>query len=83
MAMEAFVPGDIRHSELVARVEASDLDLRMPPDSANKPLSPKQIELLKQWITEGAAYDDHWAFRPIVKPEVPAVPIANDANDLN
>lgn len=74
-AIGALVPGDVENSEVVARVESLDPDLRMPPDSANKPLSKTQTALLKQWIAEGAGYDQHWAFRPIAKPAVPA---AND-----
>lgn len=36
----------------------------MPPPSHNKPLSAGQIETLRQWIAEGAAYQSHWAFVP-------------------
>lgn len=68
---EAFLPGDVDHSELVLRIVSPDIELRMPPVEANKPLTPKQIDLLKRWVAEGAQYDDHWAFRKLVKPEVP------------
>lgn len=36
----------------------------MPPPKDHAPLQPKQIALLKQWITEGAKYEAHWAFVP-------------------
>lgn len=82
-AMEALAPGDVHNSPLIARTEASDPDVRMPPDSANKPLSQTQIDLLKQWVAEGAAYDEHWSFRPVVKPEVPALQGAWGQNSVD
>ena len=48
----------------------------MPPAEANKPLNDRQIQLLQQWIAEGAPYEDHWAFRPVQKPAVPSSPDA-------
>ena len=44
----------------------------MPPPSHNKPLSAKQIETLRQWIADGAAYQSHWAFVPPRKAPLPA-----------
>lgn len=71
IAGKAFVPGDSHGSALVERILATDADVRMPPADANKPLTEKQIELLKRWVAEGAQYDDHWAFRRIKTPEIP------------
>jgi hypothetical protein len=34
----------------------------MPPPEAHKKLSPAQIALLRQWVKEGAEYEEHWAF---------------------
>ncbi len=44
------------HSELIRRVTSRDDDKRMPPEG--DPLSAKQIELLRQWIDEGAKWPD-------------------------
>src|SRR5215470_7150535 len=41
------VPGDPAHSELMARVTATDPEARMPYHAA--PLPPDQIELLRRW----------------------------------
>lgn len=56
------VPGRPDESELIRRIEAADDDERMPPASANKPLSPAQIETLRAWVAAGAEYAPHWAF---------------------
>lgn len=61
------VPGHPDESELIARVSSSDPETRMPYHAP--PLSPQQIKLLRQWIKEGAKWEDHWAF---VAPEAAA-----------
>src|SRR4051812_41683079 len=60
--LHAIVPGHAVQSALVERVSASDSTERMPPEG--KPLSPKEIETLKQWIAGGAKWEKHWAFVP-------------------
>jgi hypothetical protein len=51
--------------EVVERIVSHDVDEVMPPPETNKPLSPLQIEKLKQWIKEGTRYQKHWAFEPL------------------
>src|SRR5262245_52057492 len=58
----AIVPGKSSASELVARVLADNPRERMPPAKANKTLAREQIELLRQWIDQGAEWSEHWAF---------------------
>ncbi|MEI8317910.1 MAG: PSD1 and planctomycete cytochrome C domain-containing protein [Planctomycetia bacterium] len=79
----ALVPGSAGTSLLVARVTGSQPPA-MPLD--REPLSVAEIDLLKIWIDDGAVWPetadeadprhraaaDHWAFRPLVKPPVPA-----------
>ncbi len=72
----AISPGEIQDSELIARITSTDEDLLMPPATANKPLSKKQIEQLKKWIASGAAFSNHWAFEPITRSPVPETPAA-------
>jgi len=69
----AVVPGKPEASELVARVTSDDADLRMPPASSGHTLSAEQIDLLRRWVASGAKFDDHWSFRPIVRPDPPQV----------
>ena len=66
------VPGKPDASELMARVTSKDADARMPYHTA--PLPPQQIALLRQWIKEGAKWEDHWAF---VAPKPQALPAVN------
>ena len=44
----------------------------MPPPESHTELKAEDRELLRQWIAQGAKYDTHWAFKPILKPELPA-----------
>lgn len=61
----AIVPNQPDKSLLIQRIESQDKDeLMPPPDSAYK-LTSSQKKLLKQWILEGAEYEDHWAFMPL------------------
>ena len=67
----AIVPGKPEQSELMNRITSTDSSTLMPPVSHKKPLSEKQIELVRQWIKEGAKYESHWAFTPPQKASVP------------
>jgi hypothetical protein len=69
---QAVKPHDPETSELIERITADDPDLRMPPADSGLTLDADKIETLRAWIEQGAAYDQHWSFRPIVRPELPA-----------
>jgi hypothetical protein len=64
------VPGDPAASAIIARI--FDADDPMPPESAHKPLTDAQKEILKRWVAEGAEYKPHWAYAPLVRPVLPA-----------
>jgi hypothetical protein len=66
-------PGNVKLSELVRRVSSEDPDERMPPADSNRQLTPRQIELLRRWVDEGAVWNGHWAFQTLRRPEVPQV----------
>jgi hypothetical protein len=66
------VPGKPELSGIVARAASTDLDERMPPEGRN-PLSPRQVEVLRAWVGAGAAWPEHWAYRPVSQPSPPAV----------
>jgi Protein of unknown function (DUF1553)/Protein of unknown function (DUF1549)/Planctomycete cytochrome C len=72
----AIAPGKPAESELLKRVTSADESKRMPPPSTNKKLSPRQIELLRQWIAEGAVWQRHWAFIAPQRPMTPDVKYA-------
>jgi len=60
--LPAIVPGKPEASEMIARLTTTNEDDRMPKKA--DPLKPEQIELLKQWITSGARWEEHWAYVP-------------------
>ncbi len=55
------------------RINSPDPDLRMPPPVAKKPLTDQQRIILRTWIEQGAAYQQHWAFQPVRRPALPKV----------
>ncbi|MBX3421271.1 MAG: PSD1 domain-containing protein [Pirellulaceae bacterium] len=73
VAAEAIVPGDEAASSLVQRITTQDAELRMPPPGSGKQLSAAEIATLQQWIASGAKFDEHWAFVPPQRPDVPAI----------
>ncbi|MFK7789929.1 MAG: DUF1549 domain-containing protein [Phycisphaeraceae bacterium] len=75
------VPGDPDASPVIDVLVTTKASRKMPPlDSVKKQLTPKQVDILKRWIAQGAEYTDHWAFVKPTKPEVPAVPKGADAS---
>lgn len=60
----AIVSGHPQKSELVARVMSHDPEQRMPPVDSGKKLTDSEIRKLKDWISQGANYQPHWAFVP-------------------
>jgi len=82
----AIVPGNAEKSLLIKAVRGDDPDLQMPP-KGNR-LSDEQIAALETWVKMGApdpriatadqkkwvdTAKGHWAWQPLVKPEVPEV----------
>ena len=82
----AVLPRNSAGSNLYKRITATNGALRMP--LAGAPLPPDRISVIKEWIDSGAdglsapvsrvqttdAVEKHWAYRPPVRPAVPAVP---------
>jgi len=78
----AVLRGKPDESLALQRVTASDLDERMPPQHEGEPFTVAQVALLREWIATGAPAPvderaesdpkEHWAFRPRVRPPVPA-----------
>ena len=69
----AIIPGKPEESELYLRIITKEEDDLMPPPDAKNPMSLEEIERLKQWISEGAPYEDHWAFSPPLKKPIPEI----------
>ena len=58
----AIVPGDAENSGMFQRIVHHDPEYRMPMEK--EPLSKEEIKLIRQWIDEGAKWEDHWAYIP-------------------
>jgi hypothetical protein len=69
----AIVPGHPEQSDMIARITSKDPDEVMPPPKSGKKLSPREIELLTQWIKAGGKYTKHWSYEKPVRPVVPKV----------
>ena len=73
LKLKAFVPGNAEASELVKRIFTDDPQDQMPPPDSHRMLSAAQKQTLKQWIAQGAVYEQHWAYVAPTRPELPAV----------
>jgi len=72
-ALTAIAPGKPEESKLIKRITHKDETLRMPPVDSGRTLAPREIELLTEWIRQGANWQSHWSFIPPVRPALPAV----------
>ncbi|WP_298863559.1 PSD1 and planctomycete cytochrome C domain-containing protein [uncultured Gimesia sp.] len=70
-------PGQPDQSLLFERITSNDPDLVMPPADSGKSLKPSEIQMIKQWIEEGAPWSKHWAY---LKPQSTSVPKVKNQN---
>jgi mono/diheme cytochrome c family protein/cytochrome c553 len=84
------LPGKSADSPLLNRVASGDPKDRMPP--RDERLTPEQIQVLRAWIDQGAAWPEdpatvahksHWAFKPVVRPEVPKTGVDGARNAID
>ena len=74
---QAIVPHNPSQSEVIQRISSDDPDLRMPPPDARQHLNDAERKLLREWIRQGAEYDLHWSFKPVMPPNVPSTTFPN------
>src|SRR5689334_4760905 len=65
------VPGDPGRSAIVQRVFAA-APRTMPPPHIHKDLTAAQKQTIRQWVAEGAKYEGHWSYQPVLRPAPPA-----------
>ena len=70
---EAIIPGDPLNSTLIERVLSTDSEAIMPPPHSNRSLTQEERDLLKQWVQQGAVYEQHWAFATPIRPLTPPI----------
>jgi hypothetical protein len=71
------VSGKSAESAMIKAILSADPDEQMPPKG--KRISAEQIALLKQWVDEGLAWEEGFAFKkpayePPLKPRMPVLP---------
>ncbi len=69
----AFVAGKPNESEALRRMLSNDPDERMPPPKIGKKPTAAQLELIRQWIVQGAKWSEHWSYVPPARPPVPGI----------
>ncbi|MEO6314155.1 MAG: DUF1553 domain-containing protein [Chitinophagaceae bacterium] len=65
----AIIPGDPEHSEMIRRLTAKDPEERMP--YKHDPLPANEIDVLRNWVKQGAQWGDHWAYVAVQPAAVP------------
>jgi hypothetical protein len=66
-------PGHPERSELLKRVSSANDKERMPPAKSGRKLTPRQTELLRRWVAQGARWQKHWSLTPPGRPPLPRV----------
>ena len=67
------VPGKPAESEMLHRIRSTDPDEVMPKPKHGPPLPVADIALIERWISQGAKWQEHWAFVPPVETPVAAI----------
>ena len=78
----AIVRGNPQESVLLDRVTSNDPVRRMPPGYKGfEKLPQEEIDVLRNWIEQGAPWARHWSFVPPVRPQPPAVDHADSVRN--
>ena len=67
------VKGNPDESEVIWRIETDDTEDLMPPADSELSLTAEEKSKLRQWISDGADWSQHWSFEPVDRPELPEV----------
>jgi hypothetical protein len=70
-------PGHPELSEIMRRITSSDPEVVMPQPEHGPPLPAADVEKIRQWIAQGAPWDEHWSF---VKPQDHPVPSTKNSS---
>jgi hypothetical protein len=70
-------------SSLYLRLTASGAG-KMPPANFLRQPTPQQVEQVREWIAQGAKWQQHWAYAPLAKPVPPkAAPVQWPKNEID
>jgi hypothetical protein len=70
---KVIVKGEPLVSELFSRLVTDEPGKKMPPEKSKKHLTQKEIQLIHDWIEQGAKYEKHWSLIPLKKHDLPKV----------
>lgn len=59
-------PGSPEKSEMFRRITSTNELERMPPVAHGDALEPGEIAIIERWISDGANWEEHWAYEPEV-----------------
>lgn len=76
-------PGNPEESQLWLRLTSTDESEKMPPPSSNQQPTEADLALIKRWIEQGAPWNEHWAFVPPAKAQLPEVGNVWSANSID
>ena len=69
--ISAIVPGSTDESEAWHRIMSDDPDEIMPPPESKKEMTEAEKEIITKWIEQGAKWEGHWSYLPVLKPAIP------------
>ena len=75
------VPGHPEKSEMIARINHKNPEMRMPQE--RDPLKREEIDILTRWIEQGAEWKEHWAYLPPEEPEIPETNSGWETNEID
>tara|TARA_B110000879_G_scaffold77397_1_gene107762 strand:- start:36167 stop:39166 length:3000 start_codon:yes stop_codon:yes gene_type:complete len=68
----AVIAGNPEESELYKRITAEDGDVDLMPQAEHGPrLKDDEVNIIRQWIEQGAEWDVHWAYKAPVSKQAP------------
>jgi hypothetical protein len=65
------LPGNPDGSAVLQRLLHDDPEVAMPPEEKAKRPPPEAIARVREWISAGAPWAEHWAFQRVERPVVP------------
>jgi hypothetical protein len=69
----AIVPGKPELSEIMRRITSKDPDEVMPKPKHGPPLHEKEVAMIRDWIAQGAEWEELWSFMPVQEKPLPSV----------
>jgi hypothetical protein len=67
--LPVIIKGKPTESELIQLMKSHDKNEVMPPPESHKVMKPREIALVEKWIEQGAEFEKHWSYEPVVRQE--------------